>query len=502
MPTIVRAFAALLLWVLAAGPLHAAGPTPFTADRWTIYGTQRHLLRDERVPGHGAVAAAARTSAGESWSSGAVVTLPDPLDAGAEVSAVFWARAERPTTVPVALQAAAEPYTGFADTTVALTPAWRRVVLTGTAPTALAAGSQVLVVQLGHAGTAVSLGPVLIMPGAPDAASIDAQVAALRFDRVAEDVTIAAAPGVALAGTLRTPLGHGAGHVPVAMVIAGSGPNGRGGFDLLMDRLLSDGIATFEYDKRGVAQSTGTFDDRLATQIADATAGVAFLRGRRELASDRIALIGHSQGGMVAPAVAARDLRIRAVVMLAGPSAPGKQLILGQTTDQLRAIELPAATITDLEGRMTRLLDARASGADAAEVARLRQALTDGSLATGLATPAQASAATDMLGSDTTLALWTYRPDLVLAQVHAPVLALFGSVDTTVPATTHLPAAKAALAANPDAMVVEIAGVNHGFQHARTGTMAEFKALGAPNSAPEMIKLVGDWLDGRLLGKT
>src|SRR5438105_13088812 len=78
---------------------------------------------------------------------------------------------------------------------------------------------------------------------------------------IATNVRISSEPGVDLAGTLYLPAGHSKGPYPLAVLIQGNGPNGRGGFSEIIKRLATDGIASLEYDKRGVGQSTGTYEE-------------------------------------------------------------------------------------------------------------------------------------------------------------------------------------------------------------------------------------------------
>ena len=110
----------------------------------------------------------------------------------------------------------------------------------------------------------------------------------------ATDVRISSEPGVVLAGTLYLPAGHSKGPYPLAVLIEGNGPNKRGGFSEIIKRLSADGIAALEYDKRGVGQSTGTYEEHVERLTADARAAVAAMRHRSDIIGSRIALVGHS----------------------------------------------------------------------------------------------------------------------------------------------------------------------------------------------------------------
>jgi len=298
-PPLIRVIPALLLIVLLTSslPARAQDAAALEVGRWRIYGTATRFAQDRAVPGEGVLHVAALAAPGEDWTSAASVPIAAALNAGNRINGIFWARADRPTQVPVTLQAGAAPYAAFASMRVALTSAWQRFVITGTAPSNLAAGSQLLSVQLGKATADISLGPVLFLAGTPDPAWIEAAFAAFRPDSLALDVRIPSDPGVVLAGTLRLPRGRGPGPFPIAVTLVGSGPGGRRTYALLSDRLLADGIATLEYDKRGTGQSTGEFLDTIPLMGRDATAAVAWLRARPDIDGSRIALVGMSQGG-------------------------------------------------------------------------------------------------------------------------------------------------------------------------------------------------------------
>jgi hypothetical protein len=163
------------------------------------------------VPGRGVVAIQPRAEAGEPWSSGAAMTVPGAIASGELVTAVFWARAARPTRLTIALQGGAPDYARFATAQVTLTPAWQQVSVSGTAPADFGAETQSLSVPLGHAGNEVVLGPVAFLRGTADRANIARAFADFRPAMIATDVRISSEPGVNLAGTLYLPTGHGDG---------------------------------------------------------------------------------------------------------------------------------------------------------------------------------------------------------------------------------------------------------------------------------------------------
>ncbi|GGB30178.1 hypothetical protein GCM10011380_19560 [Sphingomonas metalli] len=462
--------------------------------RWQPYGARSTYQRDARVPGDGALRIEPRRAAGEVWSSGAGLVIPDPLRAGEHVSAVFWARAERPVRVTATMNGAAPAYTALTVSPIDLTPGWRRYTITGLAPKDLPARSQSLTVQTGQAAVAVSLGPVAFLPGEPDAASVRNAFAGFRARSVAHDVRISSDPGVVLAGTLRTPTGHGTGPFALAILIQGHGPNGRGGYGSLSDRLLADGIATLEYDKRGIGASTGVYEEDIAALTRDARAWVTAMRRRPQIDGRRIALVGHSQGGVIAPAVAASDPMIKAVVTLAGSVGDGLPYLRRAIHNQMIAAGLAEAVVAPVVDAAGTLLQARSDGEDAETIARLRAALTDRFVAAGFSRP-RAEAALSMIDVREAWRAEEMRSASDLRALQIPVLAVFGSKDPLVIASDEAPEARRALAGNPRAKVVVLEGLSHWFQEgAQTGGAEEVPKLGANLGSPRAVSLAGDWL--------
>ncbi len=157
---------------------------------------------------------------------------------------------------------------------------------------------------------------------------------------------------IKLAGTLTRPKDNRSKY-PAAILITGSGPQdrnedtvGQGGlkfgiFKQIAHQLSENGIAVLRYDDRGVGKSEGNFMEAAHKElIQDVKAGVEYLRTRNDILDDRIALIGHSDGAIVAPRVAAEDSKIRAIVLLAGTAETGDKVLREQFNFVLDSMEL------------------------------------------------------------------------------------------------------------------------------------------------------------------
>ncbi|MDX2261441.1 MAG: alpha/beta fold hydrolase [Gemmatimonadales bacterium] len=151
-----------------------------------------------------------------------------------------------------------------------------------------------------------------------------------------EEVEVKAPAGHMLAGSLTLPIAR-RGRMPAVITITGSGQQDRDeslpivpGFRLfrqVADTLARHGIAVLRLDDRGVGGSGGEINGTSADFADDIRAAVAFLRTRPEIDPARIALVGHSEGGMIAPMIAATDRRLAAIVLMAGPAQSGRQII-------------------------------------------------------------------------------------------------------------------------------------------------------------------------------
>ncbi|HEX8414529.1 MAG TPA: alpha/beta hydrolase, partial [Sphingomicrobium sp.] len=261
------------------------------------------------------------------------------------------------------------------------------------------------------------------------------------------------------------------------------------------------GIASLEYDKRGVGQSTGTYKEDVEQLTADTAAVVVAMRHRSDIIGSRIALVGHSQGGVIAPAAAAADPHIAAVVTLAGSVGDGLPYVRKGIYRQMMKMVAGGqdARIGPAADAAMALLQARVDNRDAVTISRLRANAVDLFEAAGFPRP-QAEQALKMIDVPEAWSASRLRSASDLRALHIPVLAIFGSKDTVV--VDDAPAARTALASNRRARVVVLDGLGHSFQEgAVTGTPDEVAKLGPYNGSPRLVAVVGDWLRDTLWSK-
>ncbi len=313
---------------------------------------------------------------------------------------------------------------------------------------------------------------------------------------VSEEVRMPSDAGVTLAGTLLVPQASGSASLPVAILISGTGTDIRGSrFNArLSAQLLAEGIATLDYDKRGLGQSTGEFVDTIPVMERDIEAVIAYLRTRPDIDGSRIALIGQSQGGVAAPAVASRDPGIAAVVMLSGPVGPRGDLFLRSLRANLHDSGRADAIVDHIVEATSQWMEARSRAAPEAEIASLRAAVVEGFVEAGFAPP-QADGAVGAMDTPVLLSMFEVASDQALAMLGQPVLAIYGSLDTAV--DRSIADAQAALRDNADALVVAIPGVGHTFRRSDRDRMTDEPLSDVP-AAPWVGELVSYWLRDRL----
>ena len=326
------------------------------------------------------------------------------------------------------------------------------------------------------------------------------------FPYRAEEVSFESDPGVRLAGTLTLPPGPGP-H-PAVFLITGSGAQDRDEqifnhrpFQVLADHLSRHGIAVLRVDDRGTAASTGSFAGSTSEAFArDAAAAVRFLRARPEVAAERVGLIGHSEGGMIAPMVASRMPEVAFVVLLAGPGIGGAQLLEMQSALIARAAGAADSTVERTSAAQREMFAAVTSVADSAALeARLRE--IGARMLASMPAEERARVQGDVdTGIRQLVNPWfryflRYDPVPALRGTRVPVLALNGALDLQVPPDENLAGIQQALraAGNPDVTVEKLPGLNHLFQPATTGAPTEYGEI-EQTMAPVVLERITAWI--------
>lgn len=328
-----------------------------------------------------------------------------------------------------------------------------------------------------------------------------------------EEVTFENKPaGVKFTGTLTLPKGKGP--FPAAVLITGSGAHDRNEsllghrpFLVLADHLTRNGIAVLRYDDRGVGGSTG---DKMAVTSADLAddvlAAVALLKGRPEIDPKKIGLIGHSEGGIIAPMAAAKSADVAFVVMLAGPGLPGEQILYRQGDLIARAMgadDQKAARQRSMQEKFFAVLkkekDDKAAREQIEAVIRDETAkLSNDEKKEAERIKGTAEAQVQMFVSPWFRYFLTYDPAPTLKQVKCPVLALNGERDLQVPAKADLEAVEKALkdGGNKDFTVKELPKLNHLFQTCETGAPSQYGKIDE-TMAPAALDEISGWINKR-----
>jgi dienelactone hydrolase len=293
---------------------------------------------------------------------------------------------------------------------------------------------------------------------------------------IAEEVVVKTPAGHTLAGTLTLPKSASLKQPVGAIVtVTGSGPQDRDEniglqgflpFRQLADALGRRGIAVLRMDDRGTGASGGTFKGSTSADFAeDVRAGLAYLRTRPEIRADRLGVLGHSEGALIAPMVAEKEPKLRAIVLLAGIAQPGRSALHFQLKNQIEHNTKLTAEMRDSQiAEIPKKIDA-------------------------------------MMAADPWMKFFlTYDPAPTMRRVKTPVLILTGSRDQqAVPEQVALQEAAFKEGGNKDVTARVVPDVNHLFVQDTDGFPGNYAKLPAPVMVrTDVVTLIGDWLAERL----
>jgi uncharacterized protein len=330
------------------------------------------------------------------------------------------------------------------------------------------------------------------------------------FPYKVEELTYKNEPaGITLAGTLTVPEGRGP--FPAVILISGSGAQDRDEtifehrpFHVLADMSTRRGIAVLRVDDRGVGGSSGSVSKSTSDDFAgDVMAGIAVLKARPDIDGRKIGLMGHSEGGIIAPMVAARSSDVAFIVLLAGTGLPGDEILMMQGRLIAKVMGASEKDLDKQKGLQARLFGIMKTETDPQKARtamreELKKLLSE-------ASPEERKAAGDadsfaesqlkMLQSPWFRFFLSYDPRPTLEKVHCPVLALNGEKDLQVPPKEDLAEIAKALkkGGNTRVLTKELPGLNHLFQTCKTGAVSEYSEI-EETIAPAALKVIGDWV--------
>jgi pimeloyl-ACP methyl ester carboxylesterase len=299
---------------------------------------------------------------------------------------------------------------------------------------------------------------------------------------------------VRLAGTLTVPKGRGP--FPAVLLITGSGPQDRDEtvfehkpFLVVADALTRRGVAVLRVDDRGVGGSSpGPRGATTADFATDVEASLAWLRKQKDIDSSRVGLLGHSEGAVIASAVAGKDHSLDFVVLWAGSGVSGKEILVEQARALSRSSGAPPEAVAKVAAVQSEVL-----GAVLAEPTAegLRSSLQRITASRGV--PAISAGAADQLGSPWYRHFLAFDPSHSLRKARTPVLALLGGTDLQVSADQNAPALRAALRGNRHATVEVLPGLNHLFQTSKTGAPSEYGKISETISPAALTRMTA-WI--------
>jgi len=328
------------------------------------------------------------------------------------------------------------------------------------------------------------------------------------YPYVEEQVTYKNAKAdITLAGTLTYP--KEVIKSPAVILISGSGALDRNEtvfghqpFLVLADYLTKRGIAVLRVDDRGVGGSTGNYIKSTNIDFAnDVISGINYLKHHQGIDQKMIGLIGHSEGGVIAPIVASLSSDVAFLVLMAGPGIPLEQILYKQAELIGRGEKLSEDLIaqeTSLQRKMFYIIKEESDN----DLAKFKlekvisEALTNmKSQNLPIFSQGSIDAQIEFMLSPWFRDFLLYDPREALRKLKCPILAINGEKDLQVPSKENLSTIEKELkkSSNKNYEVKELPSLNHLFQTAQTGALSEYASI-EETISPTVLKLIGDWI--------
>ncbi|MCX6538772.1 MAG: alpha/beta fold hydrolase [Acidobacteria bacterium] len=302
---------------------------------------------------------------------------------------------------------------------------------------------------------------------------------------------------------------------PAVVMITGSGAQNRDEeilgfkvFQVIADHLTRHGVAVLRCDDRGVGGSTGSTSQSTSADFADDTlAGVKYLQARAEIDKTRIGLMGHSEGGLVAPMLAARVSDIAFIILMSGPGLPGEQIMLAQSELVGRAAGRTDEQVRRNQEIQRKMFASVRSGTGWDEVeAMIRSEMNAGIAAMPEAqrkaigesekfVEAQVKGQLDGVRTPWFKFFLEFDPATVLDKVKCPTLAIFAEHDVQVAAGPNRAAMEKAFARGglKNYRIEVFPRANHLYQDSPTGSVIEYGML-KKEFVPGFLDLISTWI--------
>jgi uncharacterized protein len=275
-------------------------------------------------------------------------------------------------------------------------------------------------------------------------------------------------------------------------------------FLIISDHLTKNGMAVLRYDDRGVGKSSGDFKTATSADFAtDVESAITYLKTRKEINTKKIGLMGHSEGGLIAPMVASKSKDVAFIVLMAGPGMQGDQLLLlqqkligkasGGSDENLLKIEFENRKAFDIvkKSNSTEQLNIDLTNF-------IKQNLVENpntKIPDGMSNDDFVNLQVKAIATPWMQYFIKYNPIPALEKVKCPVLAINGEKDLQVPPKENLAAIKNALTkgGNKKVTIKEFPNLNHLFQECITGSPDEYATIDQTIS-PIALEAITKWI--------
>lgn len=313
------------------------------------------------------------------------------------------------------------------------------------------------------------------------------------YPYISEDVTFRnEGAGISLGGTITIP--EGGGKHPAVVLVSGSGLQNRDEevfdhkpFLVLSDYLTRNGIVVLRYDDRSFGESEGNPANATTADFAeDAMAGIRYLMSRKEVNPNQVGIIGHSEGGLIAFMLAAKEKDIAFAIPMAGSTLRGDSILSLQNEAIGRGYGMTAEALA-MAGKINRsVYDVVLSSNSKEEV--------EEKLAEILGTSERAKGQIKQMSSSWMRFFLGYDPSEDIQNIYIPILVLFGDKDLQVLAEQNAEAFKKNIPdTNKHTEVKIYSGKNHLFQSATTGLSTEYYEI-EETISPEVLQDITGWI--------